>query len=36
VPKKAAVDMKLDTGVVEWFKQDGRGYQYRINQVLRS
>lgn len=34
--KKELLSIRLDDDVVEWFKQDGRGYQTRINQVLRS
>ncbi|MBB4301106.1 uncharacterized protein (DUF4415 family) [Rhodobium orientis] len=34
-PKKA-VSIRLDADVLDFFKQEGRGYQTRINQVLRS
>jgi len=35
-PEKMPVGIKLDRDVVEWFKaQGGRGYQTRINAVLR-
>ena len=34
--KKAALSIRLDPGVVAWFKKQGRGYQTRINAVLRS
>ena len=35
-PEKMPVGLKLDRDVVEWFKaQGGRGYQTRINAVLR-
>ncbi|TRD17294.1 BrnA antitoxin family protein [Palleronia caenipelagi] len=30
------VTAKFDSDVVEWFKQQGRGYQARMNAVLRS
>ena len=33
-PKKA-VSLRLDPDVVEWFKEQGEGYQTRINAVLR-
>jgi uncharacterized protein (DUF4415 family) len=33
---KKQLTIRLDTDVVEWFKQQGPGYQTRINQVLRS
>jgi len=34
-PRKVAVTIRLDADVVVWFKQPGRKYQTRINQVLR-
>jgi len=34
-PKKA-VSIRLDEDVLEWFKRRGRGYQTRINAVLRA
>lgn len=30
------VTAKFDKDVVEWFRQQGRGYQARMNAVLRS
>lgn len=37
VPKtKKAVSIRLDSDVLAFFKADGRGYQTRINAVLRS
>ena len=35
-PAKASVTMRLDADVVDFFKQDGRGYQTRVNRVLRA
>jgi uncharacterized protein (DUF4415 family) len=35
VPAKKAVTLRLDEDVLEWFKQQGQGYQTRINQLLR-
>jgi uncharacterized protein (DUF4415 family) len=35
VPLKQVVTLRLDTDVLEWFKQQGQGYQTRINQLLR-
>jgi uncharacterized protein (DUF4415 family) len=32
---KTAVNAKFDSDVVEWFKAQGRGYQSRMNAVLR-
>jgi uncharacterized protein (DUF4415 family) len=33
---KTAVSIRLDSDVLDYFKQAGRGYQTRINQILRS
>ncbi|GBD89597.1 hypothetical protein BMS3Abin04_00305 [bacterium BMS3Abin04] len=34
--KKIHISLRLDEDIVAWFKQFGRGYQTRINSVLRS
>ncbi len=34
--RKVPVSLRLDRDVVDWFKSHGRGYQSRINAVLRS
>jgi uncharacterized protein (DUF4415 family) len=34
-PEKVAVGIKLDSDVLGWFKGQGKGYQTRINGVLR-
>ncbi|WP_339489719.1 BrnA antitoxin family protein [Pseudomonas sp. EL_65y_Pfl2_R95] len=34
-PVKKAVTIRLDADVLEWFKEQGAGYQTRINQLLR-
>ena len=34
-PLKTAVSIRLDHDVLDFFKKDGRGYQSRINAVLR-
>lgn len=34
-PGKIPVGLKLDSDVLSWFKARGRGYQTRINTVLR-
>jgi uncharacterized protein (DUF4415 family) len=34
-PEKVAVGIKLDSDVLDWFKDQGNGYQTRINSVLR-
>jgi uncharacterized protein (DUF4415 family) len=36
VPSKAAVSLRVDQDVLEWFKAKGPGYQTRINSVLRA
>lgn len=33
---KAQVSLRLDSDVLGWFKRRGRGYQTRINAVLRA
>ncbi|MBS1827782.1 MAG: BrnA antitoxin family protein [Acidobacteria bacterium] len=33
---KKAVSIRLDEDVLQWFKRRGRGYQTRINAVLRA
>ena len=35
-PEKIKVGIRLDSDVVEWFKSTGKGYQTRINAVLKS
>jgi uncharacterized protein (DUF4415 family) len=35
-PKKTAVSIRLDADVLEWFKAQGKGYQSKINAVLRA
>ena len=35
-PLKTPVNAKFDVDVVEWFKAQGRGYQARMNAVLRG
>ena len=36
VPAKQIVTMRLDSDVVAWLKQNGRGYQTRTNKILRA
>ena len=36
VPVKKPVTLRLDADVLEWFKAGGKGYQTRINQLLRK
>jgi uncharacterized protein (DUF4415 family) len=35
-PKKRAVQIRLDADVLAWFKGYGKGYQSRINTILRE
>lgn len=35
-PSKKAVSVRLDQDVIDFFKSEGRGYQTRMNAVLRS
>ncbi len=35
-PKKVDVHLKIDVDVLEAFKAQGKGYQTRINEVLRK
>jgi uncharacterized protein (DUF4415 family) len=36
VTRKAQLTLRLDQDVVTWFRQRGRGYQTRINALLRA
>ena len=35
-PAKAAVSLRIEQDVLEWFKAQGPGYQTRMNAVLRA
>jgi len=35
-PVKQAVSVRIDLDVLEWLKQQGKGYQTRINHILRD
>ena len=35
-PIKVAVTCKLDADIVAWLKQNGKGYQTRLNSILRQ
>jgi uncharacterized protein (DUF4415 family) len=35
-PKKKAISIRVDPDVLDYFKNEGAGYQRRINAVLRS
>lgn len=34
--QKQMVSIRLDKDVLEWFKKQGKGYQTRINEVLKT
>ena len=34
--RKKPVTLRLDSDILEWFKSKGKGYQTKINAVLRS
>ena len=36
VPAKTSISLRVDADVLDWFKGQGRGYQTRINTVLRA
>ena len=36
VSHKSQITLRLDTQVLEWFKTQGRGYQTRINAILKA
>ena len=35
-PTKTLFSIRLDSDVLDWFRAQGRGYQTRINAVLRA
>jgi len=36
IPTKTATSMRVDSDVMDWFKSQGRGWQTRMNAVLRA
>lgn len=36
VPKKALLSLRIDSDVIEWFRNQGPGYQSRMNALLRA
>ncbi|MBK4991034.1 BrnA antitoxin family protein [Pseudomonas sp. S36] len=36
LPTKQSVTIRVDSDVLAWFKEQGAGYQTRINQLLRQ
>jgi uncharacterized protein (DUF4415 family) len=35
-PIKKSVNVRLDADVIEWLQSDGKGYQTRMNSILRE
>jgi len=35
-PVKVAITCKLDADILAWLKQEGKGYQTRLNSILRQ
>jgi uncharacterized protein (DUF4415 family) len=35
-PIKKTVNVRLDADVIEWLQSDGKGYQTRMNAILRE
>ena len=36
MPMKRTVNVRLDADVIEWLQSEGKGYQTRINAILRE
>jgi uncharacterized protein (DUF4415 family) len=36
VQRKAQVTLRIDSEVIDWFRARGRGYQTRINSILKA
>ena len=36
VERKAQITLRVDSDVLEWFRERGAGYQSRMNAVLRA
>jgi uncharacterized protein (DUF4415 family) len=36
VPRKKQLTLRMDSDVIEWLKKQGRGYQTKINSLLRA
>lgn len=35
-PEKKSITIRLDGDMLDWFKRQGRGYQTKMNRVLRE
>lgn len=36
IPAKTATSIRVDSDVMDWFKSQGRGWQTRMNAILRA
>ncbi|MDA8108792.1 MAG: BrnA antitoxin family protein [Betaproteobacteria bacterium] len=36
VPRKSLLSLRIDADVLAWFRAQGRGYQSRMNALLRA
>jgi len=36
IPTKSLLSLRIDSDVVDWFRSQGRGYQSRMNALLRA
>ena len=36
VPSKVSISLRIDSDVLDWFKNQGDGYQTRMNAVLKA
>lgn len=36
LPRKSLLSLRIDADVLEWFRAQGRGYQSRMNALLRA
>jgi uncharacterized protein (DUF4415 family) len=36
IPKKSQVTLRIDSDVLNWFKETGKGFHTRINMLLRA
>lgn len=36
IPRKKQLTLRVDSDVVDWYKEQGPGYQTRINSLLRA
>ena len=35
-PRKEPINLRIDADILDWFRQSGKGYQTRMNNVLRA